>query len=65
MRKKGKKAVLYALAQKGVDRELVESVLEEQEDARDEYELAKVPPSQSSARRTGWMKKSIAVPPVF
>ena len=39
--KKGKKAVLYALAQKGVDRELVESVLEEQEDARDEYELAK------------------------
>ena len=38
---KGKKAVLYALAQKGVDRELVESVLEEQEDARDEYELAK------------------------
>mgnify|MGYP000276070610 CR=1 FL=1 len=58
--KKGKKAVLYALAQKGVDRELVESVLEEQEDARDEYELAKVPPSQSSARRTGWMKR---VPP--
>ena len=40
--KKGKKAVLYALAQKGVDRELVESVLEEQEDARDEYELAKI-----------------------
>ena len=39
--KKGKKAVLYALAQKGVDRELVESVLEEQEDVRDEYELAK------------------------
>ena len=39
--KKGKKEVLYALAQKGVDRELVESVLEEQEDARDEYELAK------------------------
>lgn len=39
--RKRKKAVLYALAQKGVDRELVESVLEEQEDARDEYELAK------------------------
>ena len=38
--KKGKKAVLYALAQKGVDRELVESVLEEQEDARDEYRRA-------------------------
>ena len=27
--------------------------------------LQKVPPSQSSARRTGWMKKSTAVPPVF
>lgn len=39
--RKREKAVLYALAQKGVDRELVESVLEEQEDVRDEYELAK------------------------
>ena len=27
--------------------------------------LQKVPPSQSSARRTGWMKKSTAVLPVF
>ena len=39
--KKGKKAVFYALAQKGIDRKIVESVLEEQEDARDEYALAK------------------------
>lgn len=60
--KKGKKAVLYALAQKGVDRELVESVLEEQEDARDEYELAKSAAFAKLGTPHGWMKKSTAVP---
>lgn len=39
--KKGKKAIFYALAQKGIDRELIETVLEEQEEPRDECELAK------------------------
>ena len=61
--KKGKKAVLYALAQKGVD--WWNPSWKSRRMPAMSMNLQKVPPSQSSARRTGWMKKSTAVPPVF